>query len=117
MKLGDHWLPREAPYLIAIAVIAVGGALLYTTNKKASQTITQFDLAATNISRASLAVLAVPYSVLGQLVYDDTAAMGRAAPILFEDAVRVAEKSLNELSSLAPDRAPQIVGLKTRLKQ
>jgi hypothetical protein len=116
LKFRDHWLPREAPYLITIAIIAVGGALLYATNEKASQTITQFDLAATNVSRASLAILAVPYSVLGQLVYDDTAATGRAAPILFEDAVRVAEKSLNELSSLAPDRAPQIVGLKDRLE-
>ena len=110
---------RIRPWLAAAAtasvIVAVSGLCALT--ESALERMRQRDLADMALARASQAVVTTSYAVLSMLEYDGSAETGRAAPLVFLDALREAKDELDEALRLAPDKAVPIAMFKERFKR
>ena len=123
MQLGQAWSKTPGrsvpglPLAAAFVALALAGIVLHTIEKWQMDTLSQRNLAAASLARASHAVGMAPYAVLSILEYDDSIEAGRQAPVVFLDAVREARGSLDEAARLAPDKAAQIQDFKRRFEE
>ncbi|MBV9290310.1 MAG: hypothetical protein JO288_21255 [Hyphomicrobiales bacterium] len=115
MKLAYVW-SRTRPWLAAAAAASIMLAVsaLWALAESALDRMRQRDLAEMALAHASQAVVTTSYAVLSLLESDDDAETGRAAPLVFLDAVRAAKDELDEALRLAPDKSVVIAMFKER---
>jgi hypothetical protein len=122
MPLGHAWSKTPGrsvpglPLAAAFVTLAFAGIVPHAIEKRQMDTLSQRNLAASSLARASHAVGMAPYAVLSILEYDDSIEAGRQAPFVFLDAVREARSALDEAAQLAPDKGAQIQDFKRRFE-
>src|ERR1700682_470204 len=101
-------IPLAAMALVILAMVSFGALKLIGISDQASEIIEHRDVAASQLIRASRAMLTAPYDVLAALVFDGDTAQGRAASEGFPKAIADVDSILDEAMRLVPDKAAEI---------
>ena len=109
-------LPLGMMGLTVLAMVAFGATQLTGVSRKASQIIESRDVAALNISRAERAVVYIPYSIFGAILFDNDSPQGLATKKDFETTTKRGMDLLQAAAELIPDRAGEISKFEQRLQ-
>ena len=109
-------VPLGLMCLTALAMVAFSATRLMDVSHKASQIIERRDIAALNLSIAGRAIVYIPYSIFGAILFDSASPQGLATQKDFETTTKRGLDMLQAAAELIPDRAGEISKFEQRLQ-
>jgi methyl-accepting chemotaxis protein len=107
-------VPLGLMALTVLAVIALSSIRISSLGATSNEIITQREAGASELARARLAAVYLPYSVFAVIIYDNDAPNAKAASSDYKNAIEEANKHFDRAIAALPDRALEIGKFKER---